>query len=322
MRTSLVSLVAITVLGLLVHPAAEATDRAKDELATAQAKLARALIEKLASRTGTVTVSPASLALAFGIIRLGADPVMKTAIAKALTFGPQRAKDSLAVLAAVRGKLANTSDTFVIAPTSPLNEILRARLENFGLDYSVADLSNPEAAAEADAWVKEVTQERDFVAVDLPFADERYSVVVVTTTDRPASAKLFAPVANWLSGSGVGLRFGDPARPRFSVTAREDLMPALDTLGLDKARHAATALRGFAPVAMLSHLVQGTMVDVDEEGAEAAAATSFIVSRSLKEDDAIHMVVDKPFIYTLRDSATRLILAAGYAGKPPKGKTV
>jgi serine protease inhibitor len=398
MRRSIVSLVAIAALGLLAHPAAEAADQVKGELATAQAKLASALIEKLANRTAMVTVSPASVASAFGVISLGADPPMKSAIAKALGFAPQRAEDNLAALAAARGKLANASDTFqsvnriVIAPTSPFNEILRARLENFGIDYSVADLSNPETAAKIDAWVKEVTQgaipeilggpiedasfvalnalhfkgrwktrfdrqltatasfkgvngirgdvammhlgqairafrqernqERDFLAVDLPFVDERCSLVVVTTTDRPASAKQFAPVASWLSGSGFSLRSGDLSLPRFSLSAREDLIPVLDTLGLDEARHTDTALQGFAPGAKLSQVMQRTMVEVDEEGAEAAAATSVIMSRSLEADDAIHMVVDKPFVYALRDRATGLILAAGYVGQPPKGKTV
>jgi serine protease inhibitor len=394
MRAPLVSLIAIAALGLLAHPkaAAEAIDPAQSELASAQANLAWALIEKLASRTGTVTVSPASLASTFGVISLGADPPMKTAIAKALGFGSHRAEDSLAALAAVRGKLANDSDAFqsanriVIAPTTPLNEVLRARLEIFGIDYSVADLRDPEAVAKIDAWVREVTQgaipeilgrpveessfvalnalhfkgrwktrfdrqltvtasfkaadgssgdvammhlgqairafrqERNFVAVDLPFADERRSLVVVTTTDRPASAKEFAPVATWLSGSGFSLGFGDLALPRFSVSGRNELMPVLDTLGLDKVRQSDTALQGFAPGAILSQVLQFTVVEVDEEGAEAGAATSATMSRSLETDDAIHVVVDKPFIYALHDSVTGLILAAGYVGQPPKGK--
>jgi serine protease inhibitor len=172
------------------------------------------------------------------------------------------------------------------------------------------------------AFRQERNQERDFLAGDLPFVDERCSLVVVTTTDRPASAKQFAPVASWLSGSGFSLRSGDLSLPRFSLSAREDLIPVLDTLGLDEARHTDTALQGFAPGAKLSQVMQRTMVEVDEEGAEAAAATSVIMSRSLEADDAIHMVVDKPFVYALRDRATGLILAAGYVGQPPKGKTV
>jgi serine protease inhibitor len=166
MRAPLVSLVAMAVLGFLAHPAssAEAIDPAKSELASAQANLAWALIEKLASGSGTVTVSPASLASVFGIISLGADPPMRSAIAAALGFRPQRVEDSLAALAVVRGKLANASDTLqsanriVIAPTTPLNDVMRAKLEIFGIDYSVADLSDPETAAKIDAWAREATQ--------------------------------------------------------------------------------------------------------------------------------------------------------------------
>jgi serine protease inhibitor len=373
-------------------PEAAADRTESDVLATAQARLAWALIEKLASRAGNATVSPASLASAFGIISLGADPAMKTAIGKTLGFGPDRVEAGLAALADGRGRLANAGDTFrsanriVFAPTSPPNKILRAGLDNLGIDYAVEELSNPEAAARIDAWVKEVTkgaipeilggpvekasfvalnalhfkgrwktpfdpqltatapfrgvdgktgevammrlgqashafrQERNFIAIDLPFSDERFTLVVVTTTDKSAQAKEFAPVASWLSGAGFTPRSGDLALPRFSASGREDLMPTLDALGLDKARRSATALQGFAPGAMLSQVLQRTIIEVDEEGAEAAAATAVMTSRSLESDDGIHMIVDKPFVYALRDRATGLILIAGYVGQPPKGK--
>jgi serine protease inhibitor len=41
----------------------------------------------------------------------------------------------------------------------------------------------------------------------------------------------------------------------------------------------------------------------------------------LQNDDAIHMSVDKPFIFALRDRVTGLILAAGYIGHAPKPVT-
>lgn len=171
------------------------------------------------------------------------------------------------------------------------------------------------------AFRQERKGERRFVAIDLPFADERFSLVVVTTADKAAAAKEFAPAAAWLTGTGFTAQAGDLAMPRFSASAREDLMPVLDALGLDKARRAATALQGFAPGAMLSEVVQRAMIEIDEQGAEAAAATAVMSSRALGADEAIHMVVDKPFVYALRDKVTGLILAAGYVGQPPKGKT-
>jgi serpin B len=164
-------------------------------------------------------------------------------------------------------------------------------------------------------------RERNFIAIDLPFADERFSLVVVTTTDKPAPVREFAPVASWLSGAGFAPRSGDLALPRFSASGREDLMPTLDALGLGKARHSATALQGFSPSTRLSQVIQHAVIEVDEEGAEAAAATAVMASRALETVDGIHMVVDKPYLYALRDSATSLILAAGYVGQTPKGKS-
>jgi serine protease inhibitor len=431
MRKSLTSLAAIAALILtlsppvvsaMAEPPTEGIEVPSDRttggvLAAAQAKLGFGLIEKVArgagpatpcrsrcgpeqgpNRNDNATVSPASLAATLGIVSLGADPTMKVAIAKALGFSPERADAGLSTLFDVRGKLANAGDAFrsvsriVFAPSSPPNNILRAGLESLGIDYSIADLSDPEAAAKIDAWVSQVTNgaipeilggpvskasfvalnalhfksrwktpfevartspaaftgadgksgdvammrlgeavhafrrerhgERSFVAVDLPFADERFSFVVVTTTDKPAAAKEFAPVAPWLTGMGFEAHVGDLALPRFSASGRQDLIPALDALGLDKARHAAASLQGFAQGATLSQVVQRTMIDVDEEGAEAAAATAVASTRVLGADDGIHMVVDKPFIYALRDKVTGLILIAGYAGQPPKAKTV
>jgi serine protease inhibitor len=83
----------------------------------------------------------------------------------------------------------------------------------------------------------------------------------------------------------------------------------LDALGLGEARHSASALRGLAPNAVLSQVIQRTMIDADEEGAGAAAAKG---TRALERDDGtIHMVVDKPFIYALRDSVTGLMRRGG-----------
>jgi serine protease inhibitor len=88
-------------------------------------------------------------------------------------------------------------------------------------------------------------QEHNFLAVDLPFADERFSLVVVTTTDQPAAAN-FAKAADWLAGAGFVARSGNLALPRFSAASRQDLTPTLDALGLANSRRSKTALQGIA----------------------------------------------------------------------------
>jgi serine protease inhibitor len=381
-------------------PQGGATEAAADFVAAAQARLAFSLIEKIGSGPAQqATISPASLAAAFNLVSIGADPALKAAIAKVLGFPHDRADAGLAALSDVRDKLANGGDSFtfadkiVFSPSSPPREILLPGLEKYRIPYEIVDLTTPEGARKIDDWVKEVTRgmipellggplsngsfaalnalhfksrwktpfdpqltqagsftgldgknaevpmmrlgkatrsfrqekvgdrnnERNFVAIDLPFADERFSLVVVTTTGKPAAVKEFAPVAGWLSG---GDRFtphsGDLELPRFSAAAREDLLKTLDGLGLEKARKSPLALAGFGPGVDLSQVTQRTIIEVNEEGAEAAAATAVIGTRTLLTDDSIHMVVDKPFIYALRDKTTGLILIAGYAGQAPK----
>jgi serine protease inhibitor len=189
-----------------------------------------------------------------------------------------------------------------------------------GIDGKSADVLMMRLGSGHRAFRQQAKGGHSFVAVDLPFADERFSLVVATTTGKPAAVKDFGPVAHWLGGAGFIHRSGDLALPRFAASGREDLMPVLDALGLDKARRSATALQGFAPGAMLSQVIQRATIEVDEEGAEAAAATAATSSRTLGTDDGVHMVVDKPFVYALRDRATGLILVAGYVGQPPRGK--
>ncbi len=161
--------------------------------------------------------------------------------------------------------------------------------------------------------------EENFIGVDLPFSNERFSLVVVTTMDKPAAVEDFAAAKEWLSGAGFTERKGDLALPRFKTSERSDLLPTLDALGLDKGRHSPTALVGFGQGTSLTQVVQRAMIEVDEEGAEAAAATAVIGRRAV--DDSLHMVVDKPFIFALRDHETGLILVAGYVGHAPSGRS-
>jgi serpin B len=161
--------------------------------------------------------------------------------------------------------------------------------------------------------------EKGFVGVDLPFDGERYSLVVVTSTDKPKALKDFAPVKGWLSGAGFAAHKGDLALPKFSLETSTDLLPLVKD-DLKDGLKSPTALAEFGSSATIQGILQRTKIDVFEEGAEAAAATAVVVGRALEVDDAVHMVVDKPYIFALRDRQSGFILAAGYVAKAPKGK--
>jgi serpin B len=160
--------------------------------------------------------------------------------------------------------------------------------------------------------------DKAFIGVDLPFAGERFSLTVVTSNDgKPRKLADFEPAKAWLSGDGFAPRKGDLALPRFSLESESDLLPALSR-NLAEAAKSPTALFRFGPKAKLEGVLQRTKIDVDEEGATAAAATAVVVARAIVADETLHMVVDKPYLFALRDRQIGLILVAGYVGKAPK----
>jgi serine protease inhibitor len=182
--------------------------------------------------------------------------------------------------------------------------------------FQSADGTNGEVAMMRLAKAPRAYRTDDtFMGIDLPFSNERFSMVVVTTTDKPAGVQDFAATKDWLSGAGFAERKGDLLLPRFKMSERSELLPALDALGLDKGRHSPTALTRFGKAARLTSVVQHATIEVDETGATAAAATAIIGRRAV--DDSLHMAVDKPFIFALRDHETGLILVAGYVGHAP-----
>ena len=97
------------------------------------------------------------------------------------------------------------------------------------------------------------------------------------------------------------------------------MLPPLDAFGLKAARGTADALEGFSDEPLqIARIVQKVELRVNEEGTEGAAATAVLTTRGLGTPDHIQMIVDKPFVFALRDEKTGLILFMGYVGAPPK----
>ena len=162
-------------------------------------------------------------------------------------------------------------------------------------------------------------QDDRFIAAELGYANEDFRLVVATTRSAPAAAADFAPVAGWLGGQGFEARNAEIGLPKFSLSAAEELLQPLDALGLRAARHLPDALDGFSPEELvISRVVQKLELKLSEEGTEGAAASAVVTTRSLAQGPSLKMIVDKPFVFALRDRKTGLILFMGYVGIPPK----
>jgi serine protease inhibitor len=162
-----------------------------------------------------------------------------------------------------------------------------------------------------------VRSDDSFVAVDLPYKDNRFSLVVITTRDGVARASRFSTVLNWLTGQDFKRDTIDLSLPRLEMGDTLQLLGVLKTMGLKDSLSSPTALSRFSSEPIkLSQIVQKAFFKVDESGTEAAAATTVLATRSPFDPNVKSVVFDKPFIFSLRDDMTGLILLSGYIGKP------
>ena len=159
-------------------------------------------------------------------------------------------------------------------------------------------------------------QDGAFVAVELPYAAERFRLVLVTTKGEPARAAQFQEVADWLTGEGFEQHPGEILLPRFGAGGSADLLDPLDALGLKQGRSAPGALAGLSRVALnIAQVLQRTEIRIDEAGTEAAAATAVTTTRAITSD-FVKMTFDRPFLFGLRDTASGVVLLTGYVASP------
>jgi serpin B len=111
--------------------------------------------------------------------------------------------------------------------------------------------------------------------------------------------------------------------PRFRLEAAFDLIPALRQLGV-VAAFGGDADFGEITEAMplqISAVAHKAFIDVDEQGTEAAAATAVVMSRmaAMRRPPAVTMVVDRPFLFAIIDTATGLPVFLGQVSHPAAG---
>lgn len=158
-----------------------------------------------------------------------------------------------------------------------------------------------------------------FIAAELAYANNDFKLIVVTTKSAPAGAGEFAEVSRWLQGEGFDGRNGEILLPKLAISMSEEMLAALDGLGLRQARLASGSLKGFSAASLtISRVFQKLELRMDEVGTEGAAATAVIATRSLAPGRDFKMVVDKPFMFALLDQKTGFILFMGYVGSPQK----
>jgi hypothetical protein len=107
--------------------------------------------------------------------------------------------------------------------------------------------------------------------------------------------------------------------PRFSFGFDADMKQTLRALGMQRAFQAGVAdLSGISATADLeiSDVAHQAFIAVDEQGTEAAAATGVVV---IERSRPPYVVLDRPFLFLIRDRVTGSILFLGRVVDPSRG---
>jgi len=161
-----------------------------------------------------------------------------------------------------------------------------------------------------------------FQAVRLPYGRGRFAMYVFLP-DRKEGLKALLGSIN---ADNFGLWLGSFQRtkghvelPRFRADYFQDLVPALDKLGMGPAFGASADFTGMGPVGLsIDEVRHKTVLEVNEEGTEAAAVTSIGVRVTSVRPEAkpFEMIVDHPFFLAIVDGETRAILFLGAIYEP------
>ncbi|HAI21485.1 MAG TPA: proteinase inhibitor I4 serpin [Clostridiales bacterium UBA8153] len=156
-----------------------------------------------------------------------------------------------------------------------------------------------------------------FQAVRLPYGAGRTGMYVFLPSTHTGLAGLVDALTpeTWArSLAGFGEAEGYLVLPRFRMETKYELAGPLKALGMELAfdpeQADFSAMCPVPPNVYIGSVKHKAVVDVDEEGTEAAAVTSVEI-RVESMPRGFHMVVDRPFLFAIRDDKTGMILFMG-----------
>ncbi|MCL5036152.1 MAG: serpin family protein [Chloroflexi bacterium] len=164
-----------------------------------------------------------------------------------------------------------------------------------------------------------------FQAVSLPYGKGRMSMYIFLPKkdgiDGFVKKLNSAEWENWMAG--FSMTEGDITTPKFKMEYGLELSKALSAMGMgiafDMGKADFTGMSAPPTDPYISKVMHKTFVEVNEEGTEAAAVTSVVMtlkSAVLEPPKRFKMVVDRPFFCAIRDNRTGTILFMGNIVKP------
>jgi serpin B len=158
-----------------------------------------------------------------------------------------------------------------------------------------------------------------YAAVELPYGGAAFSMVVVLpdpgTSARDFLATLDASAWDALTAGLTPRELDVLSLPKFTLTYDAYLNDALQAMGMDPAFRPGADFTRMSPIGdqlCIDFVRQKTFIEVDERGTRAAAVTAVGIGVTSFSG----FVVDRPFVFVIRERLSGTILFVGLVGDP------
>ncbi len=161
-------------------------------------------------------------------------------------------------------------------------------------------------------------------AIQMQYKESDYSMLIILPYDLNDMDRLLkelnADYFNQIAEAVITRERIDVSLPKYKIDYKRELSEDLKTLGMPIAFTKAADFSRINSKAdlFIDQVQHRAFIDVNEKGAEAAAATavSMRLTSSGPPADPIEFLADHPFIFLLKEDTSNLILFAGIINKP------
>jgi serpin B len=160
-------------------------------------------------------------------------------------------------------------------------------------------------------------------AIELPYVGNQFSMWAIApkaVDGLPAVEQQIADLPKWIAGAER--RQVAIALPKFKFESQFSLPKALAAMGMPDAFDASKAnFTGISTAEglFIGDVIHKAMIDVNETGTEAAAATAVIMrALAMPPQNPVEFTADRPFLVVLRHDATGAILFLARVADPTK----
>lgn len=153
--------------------------------------------------------------------------------------------------------------------------------------------------------------------LELPYSGDEVSMVVAMPEAGGIDALVTKLGDGWLDSALAQLSAGRKTvfLPKFKVRSQAPLKKPLVALGLDVPFTGAADFAGIADETLsIDEVIHEAVVETKEEGTIAAAATAVMLTKSISVPQEV--VIDRPFVFLIRDVATGAPLFLGRVLNP------